>query len=129
MGADHTAGVTLFPGLDGSNKAAQVSLSGMIQAFFAAIDNLMCIFAMSSLAADSRIAPGLLAGLYGGPWNMGRLLGIGVQTLSMERFFNRGAGFTEKDDRLPEFFYKEFSPATGAVFDISPEEMAAVFNY
>lgn len=129
MGADHTAGVTLFPGLDGSNRAAQVSLSGMIQAFFAAVDNLMCIFAMSSLAADSRIAPGLLSGLYGGPWNMGRLLGIGVQTLSMERFFNRGAGFTEKDDRLPEFFYKEFSPATGAVFDISPEEMAAVFNY
>jgi len=129
MGADHTAGVTLFPGLDGSNKAAQVSLSGMVQAFFAAVDNLMCIFAMGSLMGDSTIATGLLSGLYGGQWNMGRLLGIGIQTIAMERSFNRGAGFTEKDDYLPEFFYKEFSPATGAVFDISPEEMAAVFNY
>jgi aldehyde:ferredoxin oxidoreductase len=32
---------------------------------------------------------------------------LGRETLKLEREFNRRAGFTERDDELPEFFYKE----------------------
>ena len=32
---------------------------------------------------------------------------IGIETLRLEREFNREAGFTVDDDELPEFFLKE----------------------
>ena len=32
---------------------------------------------------------------------------LGQRVLKMERNFNKGAGFTAADDRLPEFFKKE----------------------
>jgi aldehyde:ferredoxin oxidoreductase len=32
---------------------------------------------------------------------------LGMEALKMEWEFNRTAGFTEKDDELPEFFYTE----------------------
>ena len=35
------------------------------------------------------------------------LQSLGMEALRMEWEFNRAAGFTEKDDKLPEFFYDE----------------------
>ena len=32
---------------------------------------------------------------------------LGRETLELERKFNQDAGFTDKDDDLPEFFYSE----------------------
>jgi aldehyde:ferredoxin oxidoreductase len=32
---------------------------------------------------------------------------LGLEALRMEWAFNKAAGFTEKDDELPEFFYAE----------------------
>ena len=32
---------------------------------------------------------------------------LGRETLKLENEFNRQAGFTDKDDDLPEFFYSE----------------------
>jgi aldehyde:ferredoxin oxidoreductase len=40
------------------------------------------------------------------------LQSLGMETLRMEREFNRAAGFTEKDDELPDFFYSEPLPPT-----------------
>ena len=70
----------------------------------------------------------LLSGLYGVKGSMGTVMKIGHQTILMERTFNKVAGFTEKDDRLPEFFYKEFAPASGEVFDISYKEMEGIYK-
>ena len=79
--------------------------------------------------ADRRVGPDLLSGLYGGDWNFRKMLSIGIQTVVMEHAFNRAAGFTDEDSRLPDFFTTEFAPATGAVFDISSKEMAGIFNF
>ena len=35
---------------------------------------------------------------------------MGIRVLKEELDFNRKAGFTSKDDRLPEFFYNEPLP-------------------
>ena len=51
---------------------------------------------------------------------------LGRSVLEIERRFNKAAGFTEKDDRLPEFFTKEkFGPGQ-FVFDVPAEEIDSV---
>lgn len=129
MGADHTCGVTMIPGLDHRKKMGQVSISQNVQNMSATCDNFMCLFAMSGYMGDRSILPDLLAGLYGGEWDMGKVMQMGIQTIMLEKAFNTKAGFTDKDDVLPGFFYTEHSPATGVEYDLSPEEMAEVFKY
>jgi aldehyde:ferredoxin oxidoreductase len=40
---------------------------------------------------------------------------LGRETLRLESEFNRRAGFTERDDELPAFFYSEPLPPTNHV--------------
>jgi aldehyde:ferredoxin oxidoreductase len=54
---------------------------------------------------------------------------MGIRVLQAEREFNRKAGFSEKDDRLPEFFYKEPLPPHNTVVVISDEEMDSTFDF
>jgi len=51
-----------------------------------------------------------------------------MNILKNEREFNKRAGFTNKDDRLPEFFYKEPLPPHNSVFDVSDEELDKVYG-
>ena len=48
-----------------------------------------------------------LSAKFGTPLGPDAIPQLGIRTLQAEREFNRKAGFTSKDDRLPEFFYKE----------------------
>jgi Aldehyde:ferredoxin oxidoreductase len=49
--------------------------------------------------------------------------------LKAEREFNEKAGFTNKDDRLPRFFYEEPLPPHNTVFGISNEEIDRTFDF
>ena len=129
MGADHTCGITLAPGMDHTKKEGQVELSGQIQMVSATADNCLCLFNFLSAAQAPDILPEMFAGLFGGEWDLKKVIGLGAQTIMLEKAFNRAAGFTEKDDRLPEFFYQEKAAATGAIYDITPDEMAKVFPF
>ena len=71
----------------------------------------------------------MVAAKYGGEWDVDRLMGIAVQTLSIEKTFNKNAGFTEEDDRLPDFMYTEQLEGPGTVFDITDEEMKAAIPF
>lgn len=53
----------------------------------------------------------------------------GVRVLKAEREFNKKAGFTNKDDRLPQFYYKEPLPSHNTVFTISDEQLDSVFDF
>ena len=55
--------------------------------------------------------------------------GMGVRVLKAEREFNRKAGFTNNEDRLPGFFYKEPLPPHNTVFVISDEEINSTFDF
>jgi aldehyde:ferredoxin oxidoreductase len=54
---------------------------------------------------------------------------LGRETLKLEREFNRRAGFTAADDRLPEWMTREPLPPHNTVFDVSGEEMDGLFNW
>jgi aldehyde:ferredoxin oxidoreductase len=46
----------------------------------------------------------------------------------MEREFNRRAGFTKEDDRIPQWMTKEPLPENGSVFDVSEEALDTIFS-
>jgi aldehyde:ferredoxin oxidoreductase len=54
---------------------------------------------------------------------------LGIRVLKAEKEFNKKAGFTSKDDRLPRFFYEEPLPPHNAVFDISDEALDSTFDF
>ncbi|MBI5552470.1 MAG: aldehyde ferredoxin oxidoreductase [Desulfobacterales bacterium] len=132
QGADHTVGTTSGAAGD-FKKVGRVQISQKVQVAYAAVDNFMCHFAAFPLTSTHQYAVGhiaaAMAGRFGGEWNADKVWGIGLQTLMLEKQFNRTAGFTAKDDRLPQFFYDEASPMTGAKFDITDEELAGVLPF
>ena len=51
-----------------------------------------------------------------------------VNVLVMEKEFNEKAGFTSKDNRLPEFMGTEKVSPNNTVFDVSYDEIDEVFE-
>jgi aldehyde:ferredoxin oxidoreductase len=133
MGADHTAGNTLGnPTVVPFEKEGQVELSTNTQVGMATFDSLgMCIFAGFCTADPANInhLVSLLKNRFGGSWTPEQLFGLGVETIALEKKFNLRAGFTEEDNRLPEFMYHEILPPRNTVFDISPEELAMAIPF
>jgi aldehyde:ferredoxin oxidoreductase len=52
---------------------------------------------------------------------------LGERVIRAELEFNRKAGFTNKDDRLPPMFYNEPLPPYNVVVKVSDEEMDSTF--
>lgn len=129
MGADHTAGLTMGRAFDDTGRAAQAYASNKLQVAICFADSMMCIFAFAHMVPGMPLLGELMAGLYGGDSSFTRVSSIGVKTLLTERKYNQMVGMTEKDDRLPEFFYKERSIATGSEFDINDVELEVLFDF
>jgi len=130
QGADHTAGFTLRAKVDHLDPQANVNASRAAQIGVAAVDSLgACSFAGVGFGAAPTVLRDLLNSIYG--WNVPDTVqqDMGKAVLSMEREFNRQAGFTAADDRLPEFFCSEPLPPKNAIFDVSPEELDSIFNW
>ncbi len=128
MGADHTAGVAMMPNSDQMPKVFRVSMSGMLQGNMALSDNMMCMFAFMGTMSDPTILPDLMSGAYGGEWTTEEMQQISKDTLNLEREFNKAAGFTQDDDVLPDFFYNEVAPSTGAIFNLTNEDLSDTFK-
>lgn len=129
MGADHTAGNTISVPGDPADKQGKVEASRNCQIGFTLLDDLgLCIFVgvVFEQPENIQLVADMVAAKYGGQWDIERLMGLAVQTLSLEKRFNREAGFSEKDDRLPEFFSTESLPGSGHVFDVTDEELRQV---
>jgi len=54
---------------------------------------------------------------------------LGKTILKTEHEFNLAAGFTNKDDRLPEFFAEEPLPPHNVVWDFTGEEIDAFWDF
>ncbi|MCD6495246.1 aldehyde ferredoxin oxidoreductase, partial [Candidatus Bipolaricaulota bacterium] len=65
-------------------------------------------------------------GILGTSWTADDVGRIGKEVIDMERDFNRAAGFTSADDRLPEFMTYEPLPPHNAVWDITDEELDSI---
>jgi aldehyde:ferredoxin oxidoreductase len=137
MGADHTAGnvvgAYLTQMLDPLKPEGQVETSGFLQIAMAAFDTMgQCFMAdVALLTPEGFEAFGKVIGA-----KLGTQLGpddfpqaLGVRVLKAEREFNRKAGFTKQDDRLPKLFYEEPLPPHNTVFVISDEEIDSTFDF
>ena len=131
QGADHTCGLTIRAKIDHLDPKGQVEISRPGQYNMAGYDTLgACIFAGFGYAATpDGVVKRLLAARYG--WDDlpdGILAELGKQTIKMEREFNRRAGFTAKDDRLPEWMTREPLPPHNTIFDVPDEELDHIFD-
>ena len=129
MGADHTAGLTMGRAFDDSGRTAQAYASNKLQVAIAFADSMMCIMTFANMVPGVPLLAEMMAALYGGSSDFSRVASIGGKTLLTEREFNRRAGMTDADDRLPDFFYKERSFATGSKFDIHDMELRTIFDF
>jgi len=108
QGADHTAGN--LPVFDCKDKttAQLVEASLGIQVACAAADSLgLCIFGRSVTNVSAELIVTALNDAHGTNLDVSFMKTLGMETLRNEWAFNKQAGFTEKDDELPDFFYDE----------------------
>lgn len=139
MGADHTAGwvvdqnVEEFGGIvDPLSGEGQMEISRDKQIHMAAIDDMgLCDFAQSGLATEEGIdlLLQMISSKSGQAFSSKDWSLKGKQILKAEREFNREAGLTPEDDRLPEFFYKEPLPPHNKTVLVSDEDMDLVFEF
>jgi aldehyde:ferredoxin oxidoreductase len=116
QGADHTAGNLPRLKTREMDAASIVEQSLAHQARVAANDSLgLCIFGMSVTNPNTEFIAGAINDAHGTSLTKDFFEALGRETLRLEDEFNRRAGFTEKDDELPEFFYTEPLPPTNHV--------------
>ncbi len=140
QGADHTMGysvATNILGVGGSvdplSKEGQVELSRNLQIATAAIDSTgMCLFIAFAALDDETCLPALIELLnarFGIALTGDDVINLGKQILKTERAFNEAAGFTNKDDRLPDFFSLEPLPPHNVVWDFTDEEIDSFWDF
>ncbi len=130
QGADHTAGLTIRADVDHTDPAGQAKLSRETQIKMAGYDSLgACLFSGFGYAVSTSSIPDLLNARYGWEVDEEVLLELGRTALKLEREFNRGAGFTAEDDRIPKWMTEEPLPPTNAVFDVPDEDLDSLFNW
>ena len=54
---------------------------------------------------------------------------LGKSVLKNERAFNEAAGFTNKDDRLPDYFKEEALEPHKVTFGVTDEELDTLYNF
>lgn len=140
MGADHTAGYAVAINIlktggyvDPLKPEGQVEISRNLQIATAAIDSTgMCLFIAFALLDQPETFNALvdmINAFYGLSLMAEDVTELGKKVLKMEREFNKAAGFTNADDRLPAFFKTEKLSPHNVTFGVSDEELDTVFNW
>lgn len=130
QGADHTCGLTLRAKIDHLKPEGQVEVSKTVQINMAGYDTIgACIFTVFCLSTIPFAIKDFLNAKYG--WEVGEdiLQTLGRETLELELEFNKLAGFTKADDRLPEYMTLEPIAPHNTVFDVPGGEMDEIFKW
>ncbi len=140
MGADHTAGYAIATNIlkvggdvDPLSTEGQIELSRNLQIATAALDAtgycLFIAFAILDQEDTFNAMVDTINGMYDLSLTADDVVALGKKILSMERDFNKRAGFTQEHDRLPRFMRREALPPHNVVFDIADEQLDTVFNW
>jgi aldehyde:ferredoxin oxidoreductase len=137
MGADHTAGnlvgAYLEHKLDPLNPEGQIPTSRFLQITMAAFDCMgQCFMAsVAMLSPEGAEAFRKVIDAKSGARLRAEDFpeGMGIRILKAEKDFNRRAGFTRQDDRLPGFFYEEPLPPHNKVFPFKDEEIDSTLDF
>ena len=137
MGADHTSGYTIAPeilGVSGKVDQFDVDKADLVRAFqhtTAFIDTSgHCLFIAFAILDIPEGFEGLVDecnGVLGTNWTADDIVQLGKEIIDTEIAFNRAAGFTPADDRMPEFMKYEKLPPHDVVWDVPDETLDAVF--
>ncbi len=131
MGADHTAG-NAFGARKEVNPLGvqgQRELSLRLQIIAAMLDSTgLCLFARPPVIADPQLMVDMINGIYGWGWTKEDLDRFNREVLRTELEFNRRAGITAADYRLPEYMREEPLAPHNATFDVPDSELDAVFD-
>jgi aldehyde:ferredoxin oxidoreductase len=133
MGADHTAGYGVTSNIlgvggtiDPLKKEGNVALSQGLQIATAAIDAAgLCLFVAFAVLDNEDGLPTIaqmLNAQYGLKLTPDDIMELGKSVLRNELEFNKRAGFTKADDRLPEFFSEELPPHK-TTWDFTDEDL------
>ncbi|MGE5893577.1 MAG: aldehyde ferredoxin oxidoreductase family protein [bacterium] len=140
MGADHTAGYAVAQNVlkvggdvNALKPEGQIELSRNLQIATAAIDSTgMCLFiafAVLDQPETFQALLDLLNAFYGLNLTGDGVTELGKKVLTMERDFNKKAGFTSQHDRLPRFFKTEKLAPHNVTFEVKDEDLDRVFNW
>jgi len=140
MGADHTAGYAVTANVlgvggtvDPLKTEGQIELSRNLQIATAAIDAtgycLFIAFAILDQPDTFQDMLDVINSFSGLELTADDVTALGKQILDFELDFNRRAGFTPKQDRLPDYFKKEALSPHGVTFEVKDEELDQVFNW
>jgi len=137
MGADHTSGYTIAPEIlacGGDVDQFDTDKADLVRAFqhtTAFIDTsghcLFIAFAILDIAEGFEGMVEECNGILGTEWTTDDVVRIGKEIMDRELAFNRAAGFTPADDRLPEFMTYEKLPPHDVVWDVPDTTLDAVF--
>jgi aldehyde:ferredoxin oxidoreductase len=129
QGADHTAGN--LPRLKTREMDAEALIGQSLahQVRVAANDSLgLCIFGMSVTNPNTQFLVDAINAAHGTKLTPDFFEALGRDALRMEFEFNRRAGFTAKDDDLPDFFYTEPVPPTNHVARFHGADVHGMFD-
>jgi len=140
MGADHTAGYAVTANImnvggqvDPLKPEGQIELSRNLQIATAGIDALgMCLFVAFAVLDQPETFQALIDmanAFYGLSLTADDVTALGKSILKNEKDFNRRAGFTAQQDRLPDFFKKEPLMPHNVTFQVKDEDLDQVLNW
>ena len=131
QGADHTAG-NAFGARKEVNPLGvegQKALSLKLQIIAAMLDSTgLCLFARPPIIADPQLMVDMVNGRFGWGWTVEDYNQFNRQVLRDELEFNRRAGLTAADYRIPEYMREEPLPPHNAVFDVPDSDLDTVFD-
>ena len=138
MGADHTSGYTIASEIAGCGgkvdqfKVDKTELTRAFQYSTACLDCTgHCLFVAFPMLDIPTTLEGIIEecnGVLGTDWTTDDAMVIGKAVIDKEVAFNRAAGFTKADDRLPEFMKYEKLPPHDVTWDVPDEMLDAVFE-
>ena len=140
MGADHTSGYSVAQNVlkvggdvDPLSPEGQVEVARNLQIATAVVDSTgLCLFiafcTLDMPEANDAIVD-MVNAQYGLSLTGDDVAELGKKILRTEREFNKAAGFSAADDRLPDFFKTEKLSPHNVVFDVPDEELDTVFNF
>jgi aldehyde:ferredoxin oxidoreductase len=131
QGADHTAGNAFGARneVDPLGVNGQKELSFKLQVISAMLDSTgLCLFARPPIIANPQLLVDMVNGIYGWGWTIEDYDRFNQDVLRMELEFNRRAGITSKDYRIPTWMQDEPLPPHQTVFDVPDEDLDDVFS-
>lgn len=129
QGADHTAGLTVFFPIDHRDPNLAVKFSRIAQIQRAAYDALnLCAFNTSATGQRPDIVVEMLRKVYEVDLPDNYLDILGRKVIDLELAFNRAAGMSAADDRIPDYFKTNpLTEVVSTVFDVPDAELDAIW--